>query len=153
LGSERSPQGSTVVAEVRVPSLMQHRHDNEPITEDPVANCVREAVGYDLALDDLAGVVTKDGRSHVGQLRCSLDGCRDRVEESVAEPVFKLLVPGPRVQQVDVDEFVVPDAQAHPLRWARRRANRPWISSHVRVRASPDSSAAARAVSQPTTTR
>jgi hypothetical protein len=89
--------GLTVVAEVGVTALVQHRHDDKPITEDPVANCVREVVGRDLALDDLIVVVTKDGTASVGPSRQLDNGGVNCAEETVAETFLLVLLPVPGV--------------------------------------------------------
>ena len=88
-------------------ALVQYCHDQKPITEDPVANGVREAVGWDLALDDLIVVVTKDRLAGVGPSRRPDYGCVDGAEEAVAESFFLVLVPVPGVREVEVDELVV----------------------------------------------
>ena len=144
LSRSQPTSGLTVRAEVGVAVLVQYCHDQKSITEDPVANCVREAVGWNLALDDPIFVVTKDGLAGVGPSRRPDDGCMDCVEEAVAESFFLVLVPVPGVREVEVDEVVVLDAKAHAPRWARRSANRCWMSSQVSVPASPDSSIDAR---------
>jgi hypothetical protein len=57
--------GSAVGAEGRVSVLVQDGHHEQPVILDPVAHCVREAVGRELALDDLVIVVTENGRAGV----------------------------------------------------------------------------------------
>lgn len=136
--------GSTVVAEVGVSVLVKDGHHGQAAVEDPIADGVWEAMGRELALDDLVIVVTKNRRTGVRPSRCLYDGCVDGVQEAVAETALLVLLPGPGGGQVAVDEFVVLDTKAHASRWARRSANRSSISSRVSDRASPVSSIAAR---------
>ncbi len=116
--------GWTAIAEVGVAALVQYRHDQKTITEDSVTNRVREAVGWNLALDDLAVGIAKYRLAGVGPLRRPDGGCVDRIEEAGTEPALLILVPVPGVQEVEIDKFVIFDPKAHASRCARRSANR-----------------------------
>lgn len=97
--------------------MVEDRHDDQPVViEDPVAHGVREAVNGELALDNLVTVVSKDWNACVRPSGGSHHGYVDRVDESVAEALLLILVPGPGVLEVGVDELVVLDTKAHAPR-------------------------------------
>ena len=109
--------GPAVGSEVWVSVLVEDRDDDQPVViQDPVSHCVREAVSGELALDDLVPVVTKSWRAGVRPSGGADNGCEDRVEETVAKTSLLVLVPGPGVLEVGVDEFVVLDTKAHASR-------------------------------------
>ncbi|MAT04783.1 MAG: hypothetical protein CL424_07045 [Acidimicrobiaceae bacterium] len=68
------------------------------------ARSFREAVGWELAFDDLVIVVTENGRAGVRPSRRPHDGCVGRFEESVAATVLFVLVQVPGVFEVGVDD-------------------------------------------------